>query len=68
MSNKKDDDVITVEDESSFNFNDESSTEISVQKPGPLEKRDRRSKKQDGTEQQSSRAVSSTDAEFFDIE
>ena len=61
MNNKKDDDVITVEDENSFEFSQE--TEIPVQKPGPLEKRERRRKPEGG-----SRAVASTNEDFFDIE
>ena len=61
MSNKKDDDeVIDVEDENSFEFSQE--TEVPVQKPGPLEKRERRRKAD------TSRAVTSSDQEYFDIE
>ena len=57
---KKDDDAIDVEEENSFEFSQE--TEISVTKPGALEKRDRR------RNEDSSRAVVSDDAEYFDIE
>jgi hypothetical protein len=46
MRDKKDDDAIDVEEENSFEFNQE--TEVSVTKPGPLEKREKR-KKQDNS-------------------
>ena len=60
MSNKKNDDVIEVEEETnSFEFSQE--TEVPVQKPGPLEKRERRTKSE-------SRVVTSADKEYFDIE
>ena len=59
MSNKKNDDVIDVEEENSFEFSQE--TEVPVQKPGPLEKRERRTKSE-------SRVVTSADKEYFDIE
>ena len=61
MSNKKNDDVIEVEEETnSFEFSQE--TEVPVTKPGPLEKREKRKQ---STE---SRAVESADKEYFDIE
>ena len=62
-SNKKNDDAIDVEEENSFEFSTQE-TEVPVTKPGPLEKRERRSK---GSNSES-RAVTSADKEYFDIE
>ena len=64
-SNKKnDDEVIDVEEENnSFEFSQEN--EVPVQKPGPLEKRERRSKSSASEE---SRVVTSESQEYFDIE
>ena len=56
MGNKKDEDTIELEDENSFEFNEE---EIPV---GPMKKPERRRKAN------TSRAVTSADQEYFDIE
>ena len=56
MSNKKDEDTIELEDENSFEFNEE---EIPV---GPMKKPERRRKAA------TSRAVTSENQEYFDIE
>ena len=56
MSNKKDEDTIELEDENSFEFNEE---EIPV---GPMKKPERRRKAA------TSRAVTSESQEYFDIE
>ena len=60
---KKNDDIIELEEEeiNSFSLGDEA--EISVQKPGMLEKRDKKN-----TEESESRAVTSDNVEYFDIE
>lgn len=67
MSNKKNDDIINIGEErpdDTFEFSQETNEEeISVQKPGVLEKRERRR----GGQSESRLAVSE-DADYFDIE
>ena len=62
---KKNDDIIELGEEESNTFNFAEEGEISVQKPGMLEKRD---KKNTDESQSESRAVTSDNVEYFDIE
>ena len=62
---KKNDDIIELEEEESNSFTLGDEGEISVQKPGMLEKRD---KKNTQEPESVSRAVTSDNVEYFDIE
>lgn len=62
---KKNDDIIELEEEESNSFTLGDEGEISVQKPGMLEKRDKKNTQETESE---SRAVTSDNVEYFDIE
>lgn len=62
---KKNDDIIELEEEGSNSISLGDEGEISVQKPGMLEKRDKKNTQEPNSE---SRAVTSDNVEYFDIE